>query len=141
MLTYSYLLTQGEEIRGLTLVRVSAPAGDWLSSWRARIMASAFEPERKRTVGNVESALPWGQLKRMFGRLLKSVAVYRLSSNLRMFGRLSESVAVYRLSEGLSSEVPPSIVSTAPGRCRVKRALHANWWCCGLPIVAGELGE
>jgi hypothetical protein len=28
------------------------PAGDWLSFWRARIMASAFEPGRKRTIGN-----------------------------------------------------------------------------------------
>ena len=74
----------------------------WLSSWRARIMASAFEPGRKRTISNVEGVLPWGQLKRMFGRLLESAAVYRLSSNLRWFGRLSESVAVYRLSEGLS---------------------------------------
>ena len=53
-----------------------------------------------------------------------------------------DSAAVCVGSEGYQ-KASPSIVSAAPGRCRVKRALHANYirWCCGLPLVAGELGE
>ena len=60
------------------------------------------------------SALPWGQLKRIFGRLLESAAVYRLSSNLRWFGRLSESVAVYRLSEGISESAAVYRINSGP---------------------------
>ena len=44
----------------------------------------------------------------MFGRLMESAAVYRLSSSYRMLGRLSDSVAVYRLSEGLSESAAPT---------------------------------